>query len=100
MSKNEMRSSGERRSAVHDNADPWDSVCRCGFRVCGCHCAGADFWRMDRRRSIRHLRDAVQRSRLCCAVQSLFRVHEERTHLLRRGLFNIQDDNLLRECWL
>ena len=43
-------------------------------------------------------RDAVQRSRLCCAVQSLFRVHEERTHLLRRGLFNIQDDNLLREC--
>ena len=49
MSKNEMRSSGERRSAVHDNADPWDSVCRCGFRVCGCHCAGADFWRMDRR---------------------------------------------------
>ena len=33
-----------------------------------------------------------------CAVQSLFRVHEERTHLLRRGLFNIQDDNLLREC--
>ena len=35
-----------------------------------------------------------------CAVQSLFRVHEERTHLLRRGLFNIQDDNLLRECWL
>ena len=34
------------------------------------------------------------------AVQSLFRVHEERTHLLRRGLFNIQDDNLLRECRL
>ena len=33
-----------------------------------------------------------------CAVQPLFRVHEERTHLLRRGLFNIQDDNLLREC--
>ena len=54
----------------------------------------------DRRRSIRHLRDAVQRSRLCCAVQSLFRVHEERTHLLRRGLFNIQGDNLLRECRL
>ncbi len=100
MSKKEMRSSGERRSAVHDNAGPWDSVCRCGLRVCSCHCAGADFWRMDRRRSIRHLRDAVQCSRLCCAVQSLFRVHEERTHLLRRGLFNIQDDNLLRECRL
>ena len=82
MSKKEMRSSGERRSAVHDNAGPWDSVCRCGFRVCGCHCAGADFWRMDRRRSIRHLRDAVQRSRLRRAVQPLSGVHEESPSVL------------------
>ena len=34
----------------------------------GCH---------NRRRSIRHLRDAVQRTRLCCVVQSLSGVHEE-----------------------
>ena len=46
------RSGHHRRSVLLWNADPWDSVCRCGFRVCGCHCAGADFWRMDRRRSI------------------------------------------------
>ncbi len=39
-----------RRSVLLWNADPWDSVCRCGLRVCGCHCADADFWRMDWRR--------------------------------------------------
>ena len=40
-----------RRSVLLWNADPWDSVCRCGLRVCGCHCAGADFFFFFRRRS-------------------------------------------------
>ena len=34
----------------------------------------------NRRRSIRRLRDAVQRTRLCCVVQSLSGVHEESKH--------------------
>ena len=42
---------------------------------------------MDWRRSIRHLRDAVQRSCLCSAVQSLSGVHEESKHPLSFGLF-------------
>lgn len=128
------RSGHHRRSVLLWNADPWDSVCWCGLRVCGRYCAGTDFWRMDwrrswrvfdpagrtrqgsvvhslsahfaagggqsdlsqggrqvrwasrtacadgcynRRRSIRRLRDAVQRTRLCCVVQSLSGVHEE-----------------------
>ena len=33
-------------------------------------------------RSIRHLRDAVQRTRLCCVVQSLSGVHEESPSVL------------------
>ena len=131
------RSGHHRRSVLLWNADPWDSVCWCGLRVCGRYCAGTDFWRMDwrrswrvfdpagrtrqgsvvhslsahfaagggqsdlsqggrqvrwasrtacadgcynRRRSIRRLGDAVQRTRLCCVVQSLSGVHEESKH--------------------
>ena len=133
------RSGYHRRSVLLWNADPWDPVCRCGLGVCGCYCAGADFRRMDwrrswsvldsagrtrqgsvvhslsahfaagegqsdlsqggqqvrrtsrtvgadvcydRRRSIWQLRDAVQRSRLRRAVQSLSGVHEESPSVL------------------
>ena len=144
------RSGYHRCSVLLWNADSWDSVCRCCLRVCGRHCAGADFWRMDRRRpwcvfdpagrtrqgsvvhslsarfaagggqsdlsqggrqvrwtsrtacadgcydrrrSIRHLRDAVQRSRLRRAVQPLSGVHEESKPPLSCGLFNKDHGN-------
>ena len=44
-------------------------------------------------RSIRHLRDAVQRSRLRRAVQPLSGVHEESKHPLSCGLFNKDHGN-------
>jgi hypothetical protein len=144
------RSGYHRCSVLLWNADSWDSVCRCCLRVCGRHCADADFWRMDWRRlwcvfdsagrtwkgsvvhslsdrfaagggqsdlsqggrqvrrtswtacadgcydwrrSIRHLRDAVQRSRLRRAVQPLSGVHEESKHPLSCGLFNKDHGN-------
>ena len=47
----------------------------------------------DWRRSIRHLRDAVQCSRLRCAVQPLSGVHEESKYPLSCGLFNKDHGN-------
>ena len=53
------------------NADSWDPVCRCGLGVCGCYCAGADFRRMDRRRSW-CVFDPAGRTRQGAVVHSLF----------------------------
>ncbi len=64
------RSGHHRRSVLLWNADPWDSVCWCGLRVCGRYCAGTDFWRMDRRRSWRVF-DPAGRTRQGSVVHSL-----------------------------
>lgn len=64
------RSGHHRRSVLLWNADSWDSVCRCGLGVCGCYCAGADFRRMDRRRSW-HIFDSAGRPRQSSVVRSL-----------------------------
>ena len=65
------RSGYHRRSVLLWNADPWDPVCRCGLGVCGCYCAGADFRRMDRRRSW-CIFDPAGRTRQGSVVHSLF----------------------------
>ena len=65
------RSGYHRRSVLLWNADPWDPVCRCGLGVCGCYCAGADFRRMDRRRSW-CVFDPAGRTRQGSVVHSLF----------------------------
>ena len=64
------RSGYHRRSVLLWNADPWDPVCRCGLSVCGCYCAGADFRRMDWRRSWSVL-DSAGRTRQGSVVHSL-----------------------------
>ena len=97
MSKNEMRSSGEHRSTVHDNADPgipYAGVVSAFVAVTalvpifGAWIGGEAFGILGMLFSVP----------VCAVLFSLYLEYMKNAHLLRRGLFNIQDDNLLREC--